>query len=240
MVDNLKMWSTNVNGFLTEESVTVISIIVSAIISQIISKHYYNKANRENLKMEVIFPMHRLLKEEYSRANYTKLSSLSEKYWVRYMKRKENKAVVRLVKAYQEISNYDIHNVNAEILRAYFEYKLKKNGIEIKPVPIYAEDEVVDWDYPGDVYLLRSNLKKLLERYELEFEEAECEQQIINLFNYYCSEYYTKDEISYFDDYKFNEVFVKSKIKEEWNQKFREIVEAKQQFDKLAIVKKIR
>lgn len=52
------------------------------------------------------------------------------------MKRFDASVLIYLVSSYQEVSNYNVNNVNAEILRSYLEYRLKENGIDVKPVPI--------------------------------------------------------------------------------------------------------
>lgn len=52
------------------------------------------------------------------------------------MKRFDASVLIYLVSSYQKVSNYNVNNVNAEILRSYLEYRLKENGIDVKPVPI--------------------------------------------------------------------------------------------------------
>lgn len=37
------------------------------------------------------------------------------------------------------------------VCNPYFNYKLKKNGIDTTPVPIYIEDELVDVEPPQDM-----------------------------------------------------------------------------------------
>ena len=55
----------------------------------------------------------------------------------------------------------------------------------------------------------------------------------------YCKEYYSSKEIEYFDDYTLQEVLEKSKIREEWDNKFDAVKNAKEQFLTLKIAKEI-
>ena len=52
-------------------------------------------------------------------------------------------------------------------------------------------------------------------------------------------EYYSSKEIEYFDDYTLQEVLEKSKIREEWDNKFDAVKNAKEQFLTLKIAKEI-
>ena len=51
--------------------------------------------------------------------------------------------------------------------------------------------------------------------------------------------YYSSKEIEYFDDYTLQEVLEKSKIREEWDNKFDAVKNAKEQFLTLKIAKEI-
>ena len=121
------------------------------------------------------------------------------------------------------------------ILFSYFEYTLKKNQINPKPVPIEYEGEVVYGSYPPDLFYLSQDLEKVLMRYDPNFEPDECKDAIISLYEHYCKEYYTSDKIKYFDDYTLREVLKKSEIRAKWNKKFDVAKEAKEQFLKLKI-----
>ena len=54
---------------------TLITVILSGLISWIISVIFYNKGNRENLKLSVIYPIKDILDEKHSWKNYNKLSA---------------------------------------------------------------------------------------------------------------------------------------------------------------------
>lgn len=65
-----KMWA-QIGTWLYQNA---IAIFISAIASLLISKRYYDKANRESVLMTVIFPIVKLLeKRNYTRKNYEAL-----------------------------------------------------------------------------------------------------------------------------------------------------------------------
>ena len=108
---------------------TMITVVLSGIVSLIISAVYYHKGNRNNLKMSVIYPIVRLLKDGYTRQNYNSLCEISKEYSTRYMSKNEAKKLMLILVAYKEVSTYSDIYVKAAILFSYFEYKLKKNQI---------------------------------------------------------------------------------------------------------------
>ena len=202
---------------------TIITVIVSGIISLVISAAYYHKGNRNNLKMNIIHPIIRLFDEEY--------------YTSRYMKKNEMSCLNKLLDAYKEVCRYNDASVNADSLFSYFEYKLKKNNINPKPVRVEYEGEYVYDDYPPDIFFLSEGLKKILKETPFELESAECEEKISTLYNWYCKEYYAAEPLKYFDDYSLDEVLKKSNIRVKWNEKFDEIQKAKNKFLNLRIAK---
>lgn len=218
---------------------TLVTVVLSGIISLIISAVYYYKGNRNNLKMSVIHPIITLLKEGYTRQNFNLLCKISKEYSVRYMSNDEVKKLTSLLDAYNAVSSYNDTYVGAAILFSYFEYKLKKNQIEVKPVPIEYEGEVVYYDYPPDLHYLSSDLERTLEKLEPEFQPDECKCAVIALYEHYCKEYYSSKKIDYFDDYTLEEVLAKSQIRQEWDGKFEKAKKAKEQFLNLKIAKEI-
>lgn len=185
--------------------------------------------------MAVIHPIIRLLQDAYSRKNYDKLNEIAKDYSTRYLTKTEKQKLNSLLMAYKEVSTYNDISVNADILFSYFEYTLKKNQINPKPVPIEYEGEVVYGSYPPDLFYLSQDLEKVLRRYDPNFEPDECKDAIISLYEHYCKEYYTSDKIKYFDDYTLREVLKKSEIRAKWDKKFDVAKEAKEQFLKLKI-----
>ena len=85
---------------------TMITVVLSGIVSLIISAVYYHKGNRNNLKMSVIYPIVRLLKDGYTRQNYNSLCEISKEYSTRYMSKNEAKKLMLLLVAYKEVSTY--------------------------------------------------------------------------------------------------------------------------------------
>ena len=66
------------------------AIFISAIASLLISKRYYDKANRESVLMMVIFPIVKLLNEKYyTRNDYEALFEINSSYAVKYLRKKE-------------------------------------------------------------------------------------------------------------------------------------------------------
>ena len=214
---------------------TIITVILSGLISLIISAIFYYKGNRNNLKMAVIHPIIRILQETYSRKNYDKLNEMAKDYSTRYLTKTEEQKLNFLLMTYKEVSTYNDISVNADILFSYFEYTLKKNQINPKPVPIEYEGEVVCGSYPPDLFYLSQDLEKILRRYDPNLEPDECKDAIISLYGQYCKEYYTSDKIKYFNDYTLGEVLKKSEIRAKWDKKFDVAKEAKEQFLKLKI-----
>lgn len=76
---------------------TMITVVLSGIVSLIISAVYYHKGNRNNLKMSVIYPIVRLLKDGYTRQNYNSLCEISKEYSTRYMSKNEAKKLMLLL-----------------------------------------------------------------------------------------------------------------------------------------------
>ena len=218
---------------------TLRTVVLSGIISLVISALYYHKGNRNNLKMAVIHPIVRLLADGYSRKNYDTLCAISKEYSTRYMSKNETKKLVSLLSAYEEVSLYNDTCVNADILFSYFEYKLKEHNIDVKPVPMEYEGEIVYYDYPPDLHYLSYDLERILKKNDTEIEPDESKSAIIALYAHYCKKYYTSEHIEYFDDYSLREVLSKSKIREAWDKKFDTAKEAKEQFLNLKIAKEL-
>lgn len=63
---------------------------------------------------------------------------------MKYLKREERKIIMSLVTAYEAVSNYRYESVCVDSLSLYFKEKLKENGIDLSPIPIYIDGEVVD------------------------------------------------------------------------------------------------
>ena len=225
----LNNWNANI--------FTLFTVLLSGIISLMISAAYYRKGNRNNLKMSVIHPIISILNDSYSRNNYKKMEKISKEYSVRYFKRKELKKLNTLLETYKEISAYNDIQINADSLFSYFEYKLKKEGIDPKPFPIEYEGEVVATEYPPDLFYLSEDLEDALKRYDPDYEADECEERVISIYESYCKKYYTSKKITYFDDYALKQVLKQSEERKKWDKKFDSVNRAKEEFIKLKIAK---
>ena len=75
------------------------AIFISAIASLLISKRYYDKANRESVLMMVIFPIVKLLNEKYyTRNDYEALFEINSSYAVKYLRKKERNKLLELLR----------------------------------------------------------------------------------------------------------------------------------------------
>ena len=101
------------------------------------------------------------------------------------------------------------------------------------------DGEIIDYNYPPDKYLFIRNLEKALDNYPPDFYPDECKKDVVFLYNSYCKENYTSEEIIFFDDYTITEVLKKSKICVKWDNNFSEMERAKKAFLDLNIVKKL-
>jgi len=81
------------------------AIFISAIASLLISKRYYDKANRESVLMMVIFPIVKLLNEKYyTRNDYEALFEINSSYAVKYLRKKERNKLLELLSAYRDVN----------------------------------------------------------------------------------------------------------------------------------------
>ena len=83
------------------------AIFISAIASLLISKRYYDKANRESVLMMVIFPIVKLLNEKYyTRNDYEALFEINSSYAIKYLRKKERNKLLELLSAYRDVCKY--------------------------------------------------------------------------------------------------------------------------------------
>ena len=89
------------------------AIFISAIASLLISKRYYDKANRESVLMMVIFPIVKLLNEKYyTRNDYEALFEINSSYAVKYLRKKERNKLLELLSAYRDVCKYSKENAD--------------------------------------------------------------------------------------------------------------------------------
>lgn len=218
------------------------AIFISAIASLLISKRYYDKANRESVLMMVIFPIVKLLNEKYyTRNDYEALFEINSSYAVKYLRKKERNKLLELLSAYRDVCKYSKENADTSCIMAYYNYKLKEKGINPKPCAITDDDgEVVADDFPPDYNYLQDYVYKIVSSFDFIESPEECTIKIADAFKCYTEKYYTGEEITYFKDYSIEKVIELSEISKKWNDKFRRADKSKEEFLNLPICKKVK
>lgn len=204
--------NSNIFGFIT--------VLLSGLISWLISAIYFRIGNRNALRLNVIFPIKRILKEHKSWKNYKAIEDLSKAHDTKYLTKHEQKLLNQFLCAYKNVCTYSYSFVCADSLFSYFCYKLEQNGIDTKPVPIYIDGEIVDFEMPTDLLYLTDDLERIIKNRPPEYEDDDTlVKEVKSLFKIYCTKYFTDKEIIYFDDFTFDEVLKKSRIRNEWDEK---------------------
>ncbi len=71
-------------------SSNALAIIISGIVSLVVSKYYFDKANRESVITTIIFPIVKILDSRYyTKSNYEALFKINSSYASKYLKRNE-------------------------------------------------------------------------------------------------------------------------------------------------------
>lgn len=217
--------------FSGEHIFTLVTVVLSGLVSWWISAAYYRKGNRNSLRLNVLFPMRRIIAEPRSWKNYKILEETSKEHDAKYLTKKERTALTAFLAAYKSVCTYSYSFVCAESLFSYFCYELEQNDINTKPVPIIIEDEVVDYEEPSELLYMRDDLSKIIEDRPFEYdEEGSTTDAIKALFATYCKNLFTDKEIDYFDDFSLEEVLKKSRARSEWDEKLSAYELAKETF----------
>ena len=147
------MW-VQIGNWLYENAM---AIFISVIASFLISKRYYDKANRESVLMMVIFPIVKLLNQRYyTRKDYEALLKINSCYAVKYLKKKERNKLLELLSTYTNVCRYSQEGADISCIMAYYVYTLRENGVTPKPCIIKDNDgEVVADDFPLDYNYLQ-------------------------------------------------------------------------------------
>lgn len=218
------------------------AIFISAVASLLISKRYYDKANRESVLMTVIFPIVKLLNQRYyTRKDYEALFEINSSYAVKYLRKKERNKLLELLSAYRDVCRYSKEDADTSCIMAYYNYKLRENGVNPKLCTIKDNDgEVVDDDYPPDYNYLQDYVYEMVSSYDFIEHPAECTKKIADAFKRYTKKYYTEEKIAYFKDYSIEKVIELSEVSKKWNYKFKRADESKENFLNLPICKKVK
>ncbi|MEG0793946.1 MAG: hypothetical protein RSD97_10530 [Lachnospiraceae bacterium] len=234
MCENLCVWWG-------DNWLTIASIVLSGLISLIISAAYYHKENRNNLQMSFIFPAIKLLEGNYSSKGYQQLCELNDSFVTRYLSKKEIKAWQEILPAYKKIMNHTKCDEEVESICSYFEYKLKSENVELTPVPIEYEGEIMYYDYPPNYNYLPNDIERVISGYyedEELIEQMNLEGQVKDILNYYADELYGKKDVGFFKDFNLYKVLSVSQVRKKWQDKYTELDDAKKKFFNLKIVKK--
>lgn len=219
------------------------AIFISAIASLIISKIYYDKANRDNVLMAVIYPIVKILeKKRYSSKNYERLIAINFSYAVKYLKKEERNKLLALLNAYRVVCRYSKEEADTNCVLKYFDDKLKSNGIDPKTCPIYDDNDenIIAYEYPREYNYLANHVYEIVSSYDfIEFPEK-CEREIASAFKRYTKKYYRDKDILYFGDYSIEQVIKMSEVSRKWKDKFRIADEKRREFLELPICKKVQ
>ena len=209
---------------------TLISVVLSGVVSWIISAIYFRFGNRNNLKSSVLYPMRTVLSDEPTWQRYKELTSLLKNHSARHLRKSERTTIDRLLSQYKDICRYDYETVCAESLRSYFDYQLKKNGIDTKPVPVDIDGEIVDYDFPDDMLYFVDDIAKCIHNYPPEYEEERCSEAVLRFLKHYAKKCYGDEGIRFFDDVPLHEVLRKAENRTEWDRKIADYNETKGNF----------
>jgi len=209
---------------------TLLSVVLSGIVSWVISAAYYSMGNRNVLKSSILHPIRLLLEETPSWKHYRTFLELSKDRSIKYLKKGERPILDELMLAYKDVCRYNYEAVCAQSLASYFKNKLKENGIDPSPIPVYIEDELVDVEFPPDMLYFEEDLAGAVSKYPPEYDTENCTKAVTSLFMHYCKTCYTDKEIVFFDDYPVTSVLKKAKNRSEWDEKFSRYKVAKEAF----------
>lgn len=217
------------------------AIFISSFISFLLSKKYYNKGNRENLLMTVIYPIVQILNSErYSNKKYEKLCEIKSNYAIRYLHKKERNKLLVLMKDYKEICRYDRISVETDCIMSYYEHKLGESGIKLKSYPITDDEgEIVAYDYSPDYFYLENQIYDIIASDEFQTSPNEYATKVSYALSYYIKNHYSNTKILLFDDYTITEIFKQSSVTQNWNNKFEAVKKSQQEFLELSICKKL-
>lgn len=217
---------------------TLVSVIVSGVVSWGISRAFFSKGNINNLKASVLYPVQHLLEDTPSWDKYRILAELTRNYSMKYLKSEERPIIDELLSAYKDVCSYNYESVCAESLSSYFNYKLRKNGVDPSPTPIYIEDELVGVEFPPDMLYFKDDIARAVEQYPPEYDTEGCTNAVVKVFDSYCQKCYTDKKIVYFDDNSILEIIRNAKKCSEWNGKFNRYKAAKEAFLNMKAFKK--
>lgn len=230
------MWDSIVNWIYTNAA----AIFISALASLLISKHYFDKANRDGVLSTIIFPIVRILeKRSYSRKNYEELFGINSSYSVKYLRKDEQEKLLALLSSYRTVCKYTKEAADTDCVMSYFARKLEQNGINPKPCA-EKDDEgnLLFYDFPPEYNYLQDYVYQVISSYAFVESPNTCCEKITQEFKSYAKRYYTDKPIEFFDDCSITEVIDRSRVTQKWEDKFALADKCKAEFLELPICKK--
>ena len=218
------------------------AIFISSLASLLISKHYFDKANRDGVLSTIILPTVRILEKGfYNRNDYEELFGMNSSYSIKYLREDERKKLLGLLSSYRDVCKYTKEAADTDCVMSYFAYKLEENGINPKPCAEKDNDgNLLYYDFPPEYNYLQNYVYEVISSYEFIESPATCCIKIKQEFKRYTKEYYTDREIQFFEDYSIIEVIDRSHITHKWEDKFALADKCKTEFLKLPICQEAR
>lgn len=218
-----------------------LAIFISAITSFIVSKYYFDKANRESVLMTIIFPIVKILDSRYyNRANYEALYKINSSYAAKYLKKDERNKLLALLTSYRNVCRYTKESADTDCIMSYYNHKLEENNINPKPCTITDDEgEFIDFDFPPDYNLLQDYVYEIVSSYDFVESPLDCSKKITEAFDRYTKKYYTNRKIVFFDDYSIDKIIEVSIVSQQWEAKFEMADKCKEEFLNLSICKKV-
>ena len=218
------------------------AIFISALASLLISRFYFNKANRDGVLTTVIFPIVKILERgSYNRNNYEELFSINSSYSVKYLRKNERNKLLALLSSYRAVCRYTKEAADTDCIMSYFSHKLKERGINPKPCAERDEEgNLLFYDFPPEYNYLQNYVYEVISSYEFTQSPAVSSKKIAQEFQRYTKKYYTDKDVDFFDDYSISKVIEKSRVTRDWEDKFSLADNARTAFLALRLSKKAK
>ena len=224
---------------LYSNALEIVLVLFSLLIPYLGSKTKRRRENRVKLKETVITPTLVILKKEISYENFLNLEKLSKRDNEKYMTKKEKRVYTDLISTYGYIARNSKNQVAAEILFLYFKESLKHAEVDNVFTPVMLDNEMANCEIPEGYFEFRDDLQQVLSKFDFEYETDRCQEQVIQLYDYYCKKYFSQKNISYFENCTLENVIKEADLRKEWLGRYQELKQAKQRFLGLKIAKKV-
>ena len=113
-------------------------------------------------------------------------------------------------------------------------------GIKPRCIPVELDDGSYEYVYPEEINYLHNDIEDVFEKYCWQTETDEGTKQILFLIKSFAKKIYTNNIIDLCKDYDIKTIIKNAEITDKWNWKFDKYESAKQEFESLRVVKKIK